>query len=78
MSNTKRQRYSTEFKAKLSLEAIKGEQTISELSSRYVTAGSGFGNGNSTKPFYQVHHGVSQSLITLGADIKRLGNRVQG
>lgn len=35
MSNTKRKRYSAEFKAKVSLEAIKGEQTISELGSRY-------------------------------------------
>jgi transposase len=35
MSNTKRKRYSTEFKAKVALEAIKGEQTISELGSRY-------------------------------------------
>ena len=35
MSNTKRKRYSAEFKAKVALEAIKGEQTISELGSRY-------------------------------------------
>jgi transposase len=35
MSNTKRKRYSAEFKAKIALEAIKGEQTISELGSRY-------------------------------------------
>ncbi|RJQ69363.1 MAG: transposase [Desulfobacteraceae bacterium] len=35
MSKTKRQRYSAEFKAKVSLDAIKGEQTISELGSRY-------------------------------------------
>jgi len=32
---TKRKRYSAEFKAKVALEAIKGEQTISELASRY-------------------------------------------
>lgn len=35
MSKTKRTRYSAEFKAKVALEAIKGEQTISELGSRY-------------------------------------------
>ena len=32
---TKRKRYSAEFKAKVALGAIKGEQTISELASRY-------------------------------------------
>lgn len=35
MSKTKRKRYSAEFKAKVALEAIKGEQTISELASRH-------------------------------------------
>ena len=35
MSKTKRTRYSAEFKAKVALEAIKGEQTISELGSHY-------------------------------------------
>lgn len=35
MSKTKRNRYSIEFKAKVALEAIKGEQTITELGSRY-------------------------------------------
>lgn len=35
MNITKRKRYSAEFKAKVALEAIKGEQTISELGSRY-------------------------------------------
>lgn len=35
MSKTKRKRYSAEFKAKVALEAIKGEQTISELASRF-------------------------------------------
>ena len=35
MSKTKRKRYAAEFKAKVALEAIKGEQTISELASRY-------------------------------------------
>ena len=35
MSKTKRKRYSAEFKAKVALEAIKGEQTISELGRRY-------------------------------------------
>ncbi len=32
---TKRKRYAAEFKAKVALEAIKGEQTISELASHY-------------------------------------------
>jgi len=35
MSKTKRKRYSAEFKAKVALEAIKGEQTVSELGSRF-------------------------------------------
>jgi transposase len=35
MSKTKRNRYSAEFKAKVSLDAIKGERTISELGTRY-------------------------------------------
>ena len=35
MNKTKRKRYSAEFKAKVALEAIKGEQTIAELASRY-------------------------------------------
>lgn len=35
MSKTKRKRYSADFKAKVALEAIKGEQTLSELGSRY-------------------------------------------
>ena len=35
MSNTTRKRYSAEFKAKVAQEAIKGDQTISELGSRY-------------------------------------------
>lgn len=35
MSTTKRKRYSAEFKAKVALEAIKGDQSISELGSRY-------------------------------------------
>lgn len=35
MSKTKRKRYSAEFKAKVALKAIKGEQTISELASRF-------------------------------------------
>jgi transposase len=35
MSKTKRKRYSAEFKAKVALEAIKGEQTMSELASRF-------------------------------------------
>ena len=35
MSKTKRNRYSAEFKAKVAQEAIKGEQTIQELGSRY-------------------------------------------
>jgi transposase len=35
MSKTKRKRYSAEFKAKVALEAIKGEQTVAELANRY-------------------------------------------
>jgi transposase len=35
MSKTKRKRYSAEFKAKVALEAIKGEATLSELASRF-------------------------------------------
>jgi len=35
MTNSKRKRYSAEFKAKVALEAIKGEQTLAELASRY-------------------------------------------
>ena len=34
MSKTKRKRYSADFKAKVALEAIKGEQTLSEIGSR--------------------------------------------
>ena len=35
MSTTRRRRFSAEFKAKVALEAIRGEQTIQELASRY-------------------------------------------
>ncbi len=35
MSKTKRKRYSAEFKVKAAFEAIRGEQTLSGLSSRY-------------------------------------------
>jgi len=35
MSKTKRKRYSAVFKAKVSLEAIKGERTISESGSHF-------------------------------------------
>ena len=35
MSSTRRRRFSAEFKAKVALEAIRGEQTIAELASRY-------------------------------------------
>jgi transposase len=35
MSKTKRRRFSADFKAKVALEAIKGEQTLSELSARF-------------------------------------------
>lgn len=35
MSKTKRNRYSADFKAKVALEAIKGEQTLAELAARY-------------------------------------------
>ena len=32
---TKRKRYSAQFKAKVALEAIKGEETLSQLAGRY-------------------------------------------
>jgi transposase len=35
MSKSKRTRYSAEFKAKIALEALKGEQTLSELAARH-------------------------------------------
>jgi len=35
MSKTKRKRYSAEFKSKVALDAIKGEQTLAELAARY-------------------------------------------
>lgn len=35
MSKSKRNRYSAEFKAKVALDAIRGEQTLSELATRY-------------------------------------------
>lgn len=35
MSKTRRKRYSADFKAKVALEAIRGDQTIHELASRY-------------------------------------------
>ena len=35
MGKTKRTRYSAEFKAKIALEALKGEQTVSELAARH-------------------------------------------
>lgn len=35
MSTTRRRRFSAEFKAKVALEAIRGEQTIQDLASRY-------------------------------------------
>lgn len=35
MSKNNRKRYSAEFKAKVALEALKGESTVQELSSRY-------------------------------------------
>ena len=35
MHKTKRKRYAAEFKAKVALEAIKGEQTLAELAARY-------------------------------------------
>jgi len=35
MSKTKRKRYSAEFMAKVALEAISGEHTLSELATRY-------------------------------------------
>jgi transposase len=35
MSKRKRNRYAPEFKAKVALEAIKGEATVSEIASRF-------------------------------------------
>lgn len=35
MSSKKRKRYSAEFKSKVALEAIKGQETLSELSGRF-------------------------------------------
>ena len=35
MSKMKRKRYSAEFKAKVALEAIKGEETLAELATRF-------------------------------------------
>ena len=35
MSKGKRRRFSAEFKAKMALEALKGEQTLAELASRF-------------------------------------------
>lgn len=35
MSKTKRTRYSAEFKAKVAIEAMKGEKTMSELGAKY-------------------------------------------
>jgi transposase len=35
VSKTKRERYSAEFKAKVALDAIRGEQTLAELAMKY-------------------------------------------
>lgn len=36
MSKTKRTRYAAEFKAKVALEALKGESTVHELAARFA------------------------------------------
>jgi transposase len=36
MSKMMRRRFSAEFKAKVALEALRGEQTLSELAARFV------------------------------------------
>ena len=46
MSTTRRRRFSAEFKAKVALEAIRGEQTINELASRYELHPNMTTNGN--------------------------------
>ena len=35
MNKTKRKRFAAEFKAKVALDAIKGEQTLAELAAKY-------------------------------------------
>jgi transposase len=35
MSKSKRKRYSSEFKAKIALDALKGDETASQLASKY-------------------------------------------
>ena len=36
MSKTKRKRYSAEFKAKVAMEAIRGDQTLAELAMKFA------------------------------------------
>lgn len=64
MSN-KRKQYSAEFKAKVALEAIRGEKTVSELASQYGVHPTMINNWKR-----QVLEGVSQ-LFEKGSEAKK-------